>query len=195
MEYSMNAVANKMIMVIAALSVLLAIVGFVFFLTMAGTESSLVLGTIMGVNIQTAGIYDAIPFAVGVSVATSINIAKVLLLKRSVNNAVDRNATESKMYLKGQYFLRLMITAVLLLLAGWLHANMRNDAGNPQYVNFMGAFFGIFTFPISVYSMRFFFRNELKDNPEFFEKSKETINSTVNDAIEDLKSIGAEKDK
>jgi hypothetical protein len=55
----------------------------------------------------------------------------------------------------------------------------------------MGAFFGIFTFPISSYSMRFFFRNALKDNPELFVKTEETA---AQNAVNDLKSYAGDSE-
>jgi hypothetical protein len=91
-------------------------------------------------------------------------------MKRAVTNAVERDANAAKLYLKGQYFIRLMLMVAVFLAAGLLHANAVNDAGNPQYVNMMGAFFGIFTFPIASYAMRYFLRDVLVDNPEKFIK-------------------------
>ncbi|MCL2456033.1 MAG: hypothetical protein FWD19_00615 [Defluviitaleaceae bacterium] len=188
----MNAVANKMILVIVCLSVLIAAASFFVFASLAENENITILATIMGVN-ENSQTADTIPFAIGVSFAAALNVAKVLLMKRAVNNAVTRDELSAKMYLKGQYFLRLVITAVVLFVVGWLHANACNEAGNPQYVNFMGAFFGIFTFPVSTYSMRFFFRHELKDNPELWVKP--APDDTVQDAIDKLKAFGDEKDE
>jgi hypothetical protein len=143
----------------------------------------------MGVNKNSQAL-DTIPFAIGVSLVAVLNVVKVLLMKRAVNIAVTRDEYSAKMYLKGQYFLRLVITATVLCIAGWLHANAHNEAGNPQYVNFMGAFFGIFTFPVSTYSMRFFFRNELKDNPELWVKA--APDNATQDAIDKLNAFGDE---
>ncbi|MCL1883167.1 MAG: hypothetical protein FWF81_05365 [Defluviitaleaceae bacterium] len=194
MEYSMEAVANKMIVVIVALSAVLSFVGFLLFSAMAGNADAVLFATLMGVSASGLQTTDAIPFAVGIAFAMLINIIKVVLMKRAVGNAVNREAETAKYYLKGQYFIRLVITGVILLVAGWLHANMQNEAGSPLYVNFMGAFYGIFAFPVAIYSMRFFFRNALKDNPsEFIDYSGESANE-VQDAINKLKTIGAEDD-
>jgi len=172
MDYSMDAVANKVIMVIAGLSFLIAVGGYIFYMMRADAAY-------------------AFPFAAGVAMAMGVNIAKVLLMKNAVNNAVKREAVAAKLYLQGQYFLRLTITGVVLFIAGWLHANMVTDAGRPQYVNFMGAFFGIFTFPIAMYSMRFFLRDELKDAEIL--PSSDTGSSSIQDAINELNAIGAEE--
>jgi hypothetical protein len=183
----MNAVANKMIFVIVCLSVLIAAGSLLIFVTLAGNDGSVVFSSIMGVSTDSR-VSDTIPFAVGTALAAGLNVTKVLLMKRAVNAAVTRDEHSANMYLKGQYFLRLIITAFVLFLAGWFHANVRDPVtGNPQYINFMGAFFGIFTFPVSTYSMRFFFRNELKDNPELYTTVTE---NTVQDAIDKLNAIG-----
>jgi hypothetical protein len=189
----MEAVANKMILVIAALSASLAAGSYLIFVSMAGNADAVLAATLMGVSASDVRAAYAVPFAMGVAFSMGINIAKVILMKRAVNNALTREAEAAKFYLKGQYFLRLVITAVVLCIAGWLHANAQNDSGSPLYVNFMGAFYGIFTFPVATYSMRFFFRAALQDNPsEFVEHSKDSGQSIVQDAIDKLKTIGAE---
>lgn len=187
MEYSIDAVAKKMIMVIAGLSVLTAAAGYFLFTHVAGNEDSFLLATILGVNSETAEASDAIPFIAGIFTVMCLNIAKVILMKNAVSNSLKREALAAQMYLKGQYFVRLVITAVVLCIVGYFHAYVQNDAGNPQYVNFMGAFFGIFTFPVSSYSMRFFFKDAMKDNPELYVKIEET--DPVQKAIDDLKSV------
>jgi hypothetical protein len=191
MDYSMDAVANKMILVIVGLSAVMSVFGFVIYMVISGNpESSPVMGMLLGINnvpdVRTA---DAVPFAIGVSMVMCLNVAKVLLMKRAVNNAVKRDSVAAKLYLQGQYFSRLVLTAGVLFLAGWLHT-MVNEAGNPQYVNFMGAFFGIFTFPVATYSMRFFLRDELNDNklPESTEQIKKSVTQS---AIDELNAIGA----
>lgn len=189
----MDAVANKMIVVIIALSVLMAACGFIIFASLsANDDASVVFGMLMGVNAATTETADGIPFAFGIGAVMCLNIVKVVLMKRAVNNAVKRDSVQAKLYLQGQYFMRLMLTAVVLFTAGWLHT-VTNGAGNPLYVNFMGTFFGIFTFPLAMYSMRFFLRHELKDNefPEDSGKDK----SAVESAIDELKAIGTESEK
>jgi hypothetical protein len=194
MEYSMDAVANKMILVIAALSALIAVGGYVAFVSMAGNADARIVSAFMGVNLGRAEASDAIPFAAGVVAAMGLNIAKVILMKRAVSNAVKREAVAAKLYLQGQYFLRLVLTVVVFVAVGFVH-NMPNDAGNPQYINFMGTAFGIFTFPVATYSMRFFLRYELKDgNPELLERGDDSAGSTVQDAIKELNAIGNDDD-
>jgi hypothetical protein len=191
MEYSMNAVANKMIMVLAVLSGVVAVIGYVILMTLS--EDAMLLATIMGVNVQTASVSDAFPFMAGVLVALGVNIAKVILMKRAVDNAMQHEALQAKLYLQRQYFTRLILMAAALGATGWLHANAQTDGGNPQYVNFMGAFFVVLLFPIATHSMRFFLRDELKDAPqEILKPEKESGKSTVNEIMDELNAIGAE---
>jgi hypothetical protein len=198
MDYSMDAIANKMVMVIVGLSVIMALVGLVIYIALSGNpEASRMAGMLMGVNIETVTPADAIPFAAGIGAVACLNIVKVFLMKRAVNNAVKRDAVSAKLYLQGQYFLRLVLTAVVLFSTGWLHTMVFEAehlrAGNPQYVNFMGAFLAIFTFPIAMYSMRFFLKEALEDNalPE-----SDTANKSVTQsAIDQLNAIGAESEQ
>jgi hypothetical protein len=111
-------------------------------------------------------------------------------MKKAVNNSLLREAAAAKMYLKMQYFLRLVLTGIVFLVLGLLHFYAKNEAGNPQYVNLMGTVYGIFTFPLSVHSLRYIFKDALTDNPELLQKTKET--NTVQNAINDLNAIGKE---
>jgi len=184
----MNAVANKMILVIVSLSALIAMGSFFLFSSLAKHDEVTPFATCLGTFMEPTKPRDAIPFAVGVSFAMFLNISKVLLMKRMVNNALTRDENDAKMYMKGQYFLRLVLTAIILIIVGTLHSNDIDAGVNPQYVNFMGTFYGIFTFPVSVYSMRIFFRKALTDNPDLYVKCEESGNG-VQDAIDKLNSL------
>ena len=132
MEYSMKAVSQKMILVIVILTVLIAIGGGVFYF----------------VNDNFLGI---IPFAAGAALAMLANIAKVLLLKRTVEIAVDKEEASAKLYMQGQYFIRLLLTAGVFLLAVFIPDSI---------VNFMGTVIAIFTLPIATYSVKFFLKDQ-----------------------------------
>ncbi|MCL1846319.1 MAG: hypothetical protein FWF77_10490 [Defluviitaleaceae bacterium] len=192
MEYNVDTVATKMILVIAVLSGIMAVASVPLFMLLAANPDSLTFAAVMGIrNPEAVTINDTIPFAAGISAVAAVNIAKVLLLKRAVKNSLERESEAAKFYLKGQSFIRLFAMAIVLLAVGFLHANATNYAGNPQYVNFMGAFFGVLIFPITSHSMRFFFRDALRDNPELLAKNEK---STTQDAIDKLKAIGADKE-
>ncbi|MCL2386096.1 MAG: hypothetical protein FWC89_00965 [Defluviitaleaceae bacterium] len=186
MDYSMDAIASKLVMVIAGLSVLVAVIAYALIASVSGDTEMSLLAIILAVNIDNTTNANAIPFFLGIAMAMSVNIAKVFLMKRAVSNAVKREAVAAKLYLQGQYFLRLIITGIVLLVAGLLH---------PNTVNFMGTFFGILTFPVAMYSMRFFIRDDVKDNhSEILEASKDSSNNSVQDVINELNAIGAVND-
>ena len=162
MEYSIDALANKMALVIVFLSVIVSLVGLAFFASRGQAEA-------------------ALPFAIGVAAAMIINIAKVYLLKRAVNKAVTREAIAAKFYLQGQYFLRLMLTLAGLLLVGYLH-------NATEFVNLFGMVFGIFTFTIAAYSMHFFVRNSDEGSHSDILNKKDS-NSITDDAVQEINSI------
>ena len=107
MEYSIDAVAGKVIQVIIALSILIAVGGAVYF-----REAE-----------------EALPFAAGVAMAMAVNIAKVLLLKKANENSLKKDPHSAKFHLQYTYFLRLVLTGAVLALAAWLHPNYVNLFG------------------------------------------------------------------
>jgi len=133
MEYSMESVSKRMILVIAVLSVLIAVGGGVFYF----------------IN---DNIFGTLPFALGVFMAMCTNVAKVLLLKRTVERAVDMEEKSAKLHLQGQYLIRLLITAGVFGLAHVI-----------PFVNIMGALIGIFTLQIATHSLRLFIKEEPMD--------------------------------
>jgi len=123
MEFSIDAVANKMILCIVGLSVLVALGGAAFFW-------------------YTQNIYESAPFAVGVAMAMGLNIIKVIWLKKTINRAVDIEVPKSAgLFFQAQYFLRLVFTAAVLLASALLPDNI---------VNLVGAIIGTLTFPIAM---------------------------------------------
>ncbi|MCL2047945.1 MAG: hypothetical protein FWG87_04380 [Defluviitaleaceae bacterium] len=165
MDFSMSAVAKKQIIVIIAASAVFSLCGYLLFSAFAGDTQSALFSSLMGVNSH-ANAADTLPFTIGIFIAMLLNIIKVLMLKRMVANAVERDEQSAKNYLKVQSLSRFTITAVVLVITAWLHSSVTNEAGNPLVVNFMGVFFGIFTLPIAAHSMRFFLRGHLKEKQE-----------------------------
>ena len=107
MEYSIDAVAGKVIQVIVVLSILIAVGGAAYF---RATE-------------------EALPFAAGVAMAMAVNIVKVLLLKKANINSLTKDPTSAKFHLQYTYFLRLVLTAAVLAVAALLHPNYVNLFG------------------------------------------------------------------
>jgi len=126
MEFSVNAVANKMILVIILVSVAIALGGLVFY---RSTET--------------------IPFVIGVAMGSGVNVIKVLWLKRTVNKAVTMEATAATNHLKMQYFMRLMLTLAVLLIGGFLHGG-----GYVNLIGIGIALLA--TLPVASYAMQYF---------------------------------------
>ena len=107
MEYSIDAVAGKVIQVIVVLSILIAFGGAVYFRT---TQ-------------------EALPFAAGVAMAMGVNIAKVLLLKKANADSLKKDPASAKFHLQYTYFFRLVLTAAALGVAAFFHPNYVNLFG------------------------------------------------------------------
>ena len=162
MEYSIERAAGKMVQVILVLSVLIAIAGAVFY----------------------GNLHEALPFAAGVAMAAGLNVAKVLLLKGSVTSSLTKDPVSAKFHLQYTYFLRLVLTAGVLVAAALLPN---------EYVNLFGAIFGIFTLNIASYSMRYFLRHELASDVMAASASK--ASNPAEDAIKDMEAIVSEYNK
>jgi len=163
MEFSMNAVVNKMILIISLIALALAIGGYVFY---TSTE--------------------AIPFAVGVAMGAGVNIIKILWLRVSISKAITMDANAATIHLKMQYFLRLMLTFAVLVLAGLLHGT---------YVNLIGmALALVLTMPIATYSMRLFLPKD--EHVEAINGAFVASSSPTQDAIDQINAIASsETDK
>ncbi|MCL2572044.1 MAG: ATP synthase subunit I [Defluviitaleaceae bacterium] len=157
MEYSVEAVAKRMIIVIVCASAVIALGGYIFY---RSTE--------------------AIPFALGVSMAMCVNIIKVLWLKKTVTAAIDMQSKSARRHMQVQFFLRVVLTSGVFLIAGLLHGT---------HVNLMGVAFGIFSLTIASYSMKFLIKNPHPDTL----RGKDT-NSTQ-DAIDEISVIVEEAEK
>lgn len=165
MEYSIETVSQRMILVIVGLSAIIVLGGVVFY--------------------SGSGFSAVFPFAVGVVMAMAVNVIKVLWLKKTVESAVDMEAGAARFHLQKQYFVRLVLTAGVFLVAVYAPDHI---------VNFMGTVFGIFTLPIATRSMQFF----LRGHPDTISNPLATMpaNSvkSAKDAIDKINSIVAEKE-
>jgi len=145
MDFSVNAIVRKMILTIAALSFLLAVGVFIFFRSA-----------------------DAIPFIAGVVVATGLNILKVFWLKKTITKISNMDSPNSaKATYQIQYFLRLVVTAGILLIAA---------LAPDTIINLFGVVLGILVFPVSMQFTRFFIPPDTviptKANPDFGQDAK-----------------------
>jgi len=162
MEFSIDAVANKMILAIVGLSALVMVGGAVFFH--------------MHSNFYING---AIPFAVGVAMAMAVNVTKVIWLKKSITKTVDMDTPKiAKLFFQLQYFLRIVFTGVVLLIAALAPDNI---------VNLLGVIIGILTFPIAMRLMQFF----IPKDAEIITEAPPKVDF-VQDSIDEIEAIGKE---
>lgn len=116
--------------------------------------SALIAAGGAGFYVNRGDFSEALPFAAGVAMAAALNAAKIVLLKRDVAGALGKDPVSAKHYLQLRYFMRLLLTAGVLVAAALLP-----DAA----VNLFGAVFGVFALHAASYSMRYFMRRELAD--------------------------------
>lgn len=85
-----------------------------------------------------------LPFVLGVFLGAAVSAAKVLLLARTVNRAVDMDKKPAAGYVYLQHLLRLALTGAVLLLGALSPA-----------LNLWGAAAGVMTYQLAVYSLKF----------------------------------------
>ena len=92
--------------------------------------------------------YQALPFALGVLLTSAFNVARVFMIERAVQKAVDigdSDAAAGKSYIRGQYIMRLVFTGAVLAIAAVVPENV---------ISIWGAAAGIFTFQIAAIVVR-----------------------------------------
>ena len=103
------------------------------------------------VMIGAAAIYfrsiQAVPFAVGVLLTSFMNIAKLIMLEKSMAETIPMEQNDIKIYIYGQHALR-----VVMLVAVFGIAAFAPD----EIVSIWGAVFGFFTLKIASYSVMFY---------------------------------------
>lgn len=93
---------------------------------------------------------EALYFAVGVTLTSSLNVLKVVMLERTVKKVVDMEEQDAgKNYIRLQYLFRYFLTGIVLLAAGLVSVYVK-----PPFINVWGAVAGIFTLQISVIIVR-----------------------------------------
>ena len=89
---------------------------------------------------------DALYFAIGVILMSSLNVFKIWLLEKSVRKTLDMDDPDAgKNYVKLQYLARYFLTAAVLFGAGLITMYVE-----PPFINVWGALAGAFTFQIAV---------------------------------------------
>jgi len=93
---------------------------------------------------------DALYFAIGVVLTSSLNVAKVWLLERTVQKTLEMDdPTAGKNYVRFNFLLRYVLTGLVLAAAGMISVYVE-----PPFINIWGAIAGIFTLQISVIIVR-----------------------------------------
>lgn len=93
-----------------------------------------------------AGYYrslSCLPFILGLVAGTIASVIKVMLLSRTVDKALEMEKEAAGRYVNIQHFLRLLLTASVLLLGALVPA-----------ISLWGVVAGVFAFQISVYVMK-----------------------------------------
>ncbi|MBU5595471.1 ATP synthase subunit I [Amphibacillus sp. MSJ-3] len=91
---------------------------------------------------------DFLPFAFGVLLGSAVSIAKVFLLERAVNKALEMEQKHAKNYVSIQHVLRLLLSGVVLVLGAIM----------PQ-LSLWGVAAGILAFQVAVYNVKFTAKN------------------------------------
>lgn len=84
-----------------------------------------------------------LPFLFGVVLGTLSSIVKVILLDRTVDKAVAMEKKEAKRYVSSQQFLRLIVSAVPLIIGAFVDG-----------VSIWGAVVGVLAYQLGAYSTR-----------------------------------------
>jgi hypothetical protein len=93
---------------------------------------------------------EALSFAFGVLITSSLNIGKIYLLEYTVKKTVDMGDVDAgKNFVKFQYMLRYFGTAIVLLGVGLTHLY-----SPVPIINIWGAVIGLFTLQIAVIIVR-----------------------------------------
>lgn len=87
---------------------------------------------------------SCLPFVLGVLLGSLASVAKVLLLERAVDRAVNMEKKAAAGYITLQHMLRLFLTGAVLVLAALVPA-----------INLWGAAAGVLTYQVAVYLIKF----------------------------------------
>jgi len=93
-----------------------------------------------------------LPFAGGALLGTALNVAKVILLDRTVKKLAGMEAANAGNFARGASLLRFLLTALVLAVPAFA-----NRWGLPIGV-FWGAAACVLTYQLAVYSMRLFMK-------------------------------------
>lgn len=87
---------------------------------------------------------EFLPFMIGVLLGSAVSIAKVILLERAVDRALEMEQKEAGNYVSLQHILRILLSGVVLFLGAVV----------PQ-ISLWGVAAGIIAFQLAIYNVRF----------------------------------------
>ena len=92
----------------------------------------------------------ALYFAIGVILTSSLNVGKVFLLEKTVDNTLDiKDENAGKNYVKLQFLFRYVLTAAVLLAVGLINIYI-----TPPFISIWGTLAGMFTLQAAVIIVR-----------------------------------------
>lgn len=125
---NMSKPAEKMIIVIIVLAVALTAVGVVLCLTLDYFSSD-----------------DALPYALGLLLTSALNVLKVFIIEKQSQRIMKmENPKTGKHYVTFQYFIRYILTGLVLVAAALI-----------PFIGLWGAIIGVLTMQIAAFSIKF----------------------------------------
>jgi hypothetical protein len=94
---------------------------------------------------------SCLPFALGVLLGAAVSVAKVIIVERTVDRALEMEKKAAGNFTRLNHLLRLFLTGAALLLAALAPG-----------ISLWGAAAGVLTFQVSVYIQRFFLNKDTK---------------------------------
>ncbi|MCL1848229.1 MAG: hypothetical protein FWF83_00935 [Clostridiales bacterium] len=131
---NLSKMATKMVFVLAALSFCVILGGVIY-------NPSLTV----------------LPFVLGVSLTGGLNLLRVKLLDSALGKAVAMDQGLALHYLQIQYFLRFILTGVVLFAAALT-----------PFISIWGAAFGVLIWPVAAYALKLFVKDADEDNSSAF---------------------------
>lgn len=90
-----------------------------------------------------------LPFLFGVLLGSAVSIAKVFLLERAVDKALELEGQHAKNYVSLQHILRLFLTGVVIFIGAVV-----------DQVSLLGVALGVFAFQLATYNIKFTLKSE-----------------------------------
>ena len=111
-------------------------------------KMTLIICALLSIFLIAAALYyrslSFLPFAYGALLGTAVSILKVILLDRAVDRAIDMEKKRAGNYVNLQHFLRLSLTAGVLILGAVFPA-----------ISLWGVVAGVFAYQLSMYALKF----------------------------------------